>query len=154
MKSTLQSACLGLASLYACQGCGDGGIQVHLVSTVPIALVEPARLKVQLWGYDTTIADQDASLLQEYTDTLPSIPRTYSLRYHESLAGKIAPQASGPFSYYLTFYADGNGDGVVGPGDLRQDYSAAPPRFQPTMGGLSGDYFIQVCEPTFPARPW
>ena len=124
------------------------------MSSKQISLAEPARLRFHLWGYDAGIADQSASLLQEYTTVLPSVPQTYSLLYQEAFAEKIDPRSSGPLAFYLTLQGDVNNDGVVGPGDLAQDYAAMEPKSQPTMDALSGDFWIKVCDPSYPARPF
>jgi hypothetical protein len=155
MRSTARCGVGWLTALLLLgPGCEDRNIRINLVSRLPIPLSAPARLKFTLYGYDDGIVDQEATPLKEYVLDLSAVPQSVALAYEDSLGDRITPRYGEMLAFYLYYTADTNGDGLVGPGDLAQDYAVMTPSSKRSIGELSGDDFIRVTDSSFPVRPW
>lgn len=83
-----------------------------------------AKLKVNLYGVPSNMADVPASLIVEKEYTQEKIPFTIELPVPNNPESLIKPEVKkgDPVKYYVTINWDSNGNGVEDKGDIVIDY--------------------------------
>lgn len=90
--------------------------------------IKNAKLKVSLYGADSSLADTPATLLEEKEYEQKSVPFTIDFQVPQDAASKINPKPAGPVKYYITLSWDSDGNGMAdSKGDIAIDYDKAFP---------------------------
>lgn len=137
-----------VALLMSCDSVGtqkgtEKEIEITIQSVESLNLDHDSKIKFSLYGYDTELADQAATLLQEYTFTLEKVPKQLVIDFDPALNSKIKPTPRGAIGYYFTVYVDIDNNGVIDSSDAIKDYDRSPETFHgANIESLSTDIYI------------
>ncbi len=120
-------------------------IIVNVKSVESINVNQNTKVKFALFGYDTKIADQPASLLQEYVFDLEKIPKKINFYFDRALNSKISPAISDDFGYYMIIYVDIDNNGIIDNNDAVEDFENTQESFSGQgIEGLPKDIYIKM----------
>ncbi len=138
-----------MLSMFLCTACpilqGVYTIDVVLEEDSAIIFSSGARIRFDIYAYDTAVADVPASLVKQEYLPIASIPEHFSL-YYDTYFNKYVEYSSGngDFGYSLAYVIDANGDDVVNDSDYVMDYNRNPPVFSGQgLRDLSGTYYVR-----------
>ncbi|OHD55601.1 MAG: hypothetical protein A2Y33_13275 [Spirochaetes bacterium GWF1_51_8] len=118
-------------------------VAITIDSESDLTLYTHSKIKFAIYGYDTSIADQAASLLNESVMDLDEIPHKFIILCDESWNSKITPVALKKYNYYIAIKTDINNDSIVNAYDYGQDYIKTPPYFTSSLANLTQTIFIK-----------
>jgi len=131
MKLSIAMVCAALV------GCGGGDSNVEL-SLTGQTLGDNARAIVSLYGYNTSVADEAATLIESYDlPAAATLDLEIPANPHELIDSAHGPTTASEAKYYFAVYVDVNADGQLCPGDLREDFGADLVTFTTPPSALS-----------------
>lgn len=127
---TLLAAVL-VAPLAAC-GADPGAIDVSVTGPDDVTLSAASRLTLSIYGYDTRIADQSATLIRTRVEPITALPVVVSVALPDDALARVDPTVGGDLAANVRFYLAGvyvdvDGDGAICPGELTQDFGPDGP---------------------------
>ena len=102
---TLLAAVL-VAPLAAC-GADPGAIDVSVTGPDDVTLSAASRLTLSIYGYDTRIADQSATLIRTRVEPITALPVVVSVELPDDALARVDPTVGGDLAANVRFYLAG-----------------------------------------------
>ena len=157
MPQVIIPVCLLLAA------CGSSAASFTLHTEFTETFEQPALAIIHLFGYEKTLADAPASLIETYEIEVGQMPATLDIEIpdaaHERIDQGVGPVTADRAAFYFAVYVDVDGDAQICPGDWSQDFGVAepqvfdgqPPSTVAVAMKLNDESY--VCRPAFLQRP-